>query len=138
MAVSDTIITCRRVNPGALDDDLEPIELNHALIQQIRNSAIDRIYFTSGFGRNNAFRLFYRDILGRRIPAEMRKTREMVTDPAIFGRPVRLSVLYSPSGNANRGIARGGNFQRQRHLYSHYPDPVQQFKINDYRAKFAG
>lgn len=70
ISISDTIRVCERINPTALDQDLRPIELNRQLVEQIKNSNIEQILFTSGFGKNNAFRLFYIDILGLRITSE--------------------------------------------------------------------
>jgi len=62
ISVSDTIRRCDRKNPTALDKDLVPIELNEQIVEDIRNSKIAEILFTSGFGKNNAFKLFYVDI----------------------------------------------------------------------------
>ena len=59
ISVSDTIIQCNRKKPSALDQDLIPVELNLKLREEIRNSKVREILFTSGFGRNNAFKLFY-------------------------------------------------------------------------------
>jgi G:T/U-mismatch repair DNA glycosylase len=67
IAISDTISQCRRLNPTALDQDLIPEALNHDLLQQIRQSKIERILCTSAFGKNNAFKLFYEDILRQKI-----------------------------------------------------------------------
>lgn len=58
IAISDTIKKCVRKNPTALDKDLIPLELNMKIVDEIKNSRINEIYFTSGFQKNNAFRLF--------------------------------------------------------------------------------
>ena len=63
ISVSDTIRKCNRKNPTALDNDLIPIDLNEQIIVDIKKSNISEILFTSGFGKNNAFKLFYVDIL---------------------------------------------------------------------------
>lgn len=59
ISISDTIVKCERKNPTALDKDLIPIELNKGIIEDIKNSQIAEILFTSGFGKNNAFKIFY-------------------------------------------------------------------------------
>jgi hypothetical protein len=51
ISMSDTIIECRRIKPTALDHDIIPIKLNYDLVNQIKNSKIDTILFTSGFGK---------------------------------------------------------------------------------------
>ena len=101
ISVSDTVIKCNRKNQTALDKDLIPLTLNYGLIDQIKNSKIKEILFTSGFETNNAFKLFYVDILGLKITPEIRKARQTMLDKSIFGRPIKLTVLYSPSGSSN-------------------------------------
>src|SRR5690606_13755434 len=64
ISVSDTIRICDRTSPTALDEDLIPVELNKRIRDDTKNSEIVEILFTSGFGKNNAFKLFYEDILG--------------------------------------------------------------------------
>ena len=80
ISVSDTIKKCDRQNPTSLDKDLIPIDLNERIINDIKKSKIKEILFTSGFGKNNAFRLFYTDILGLKITQEIKKNREIVVD----------------------------------------------------------
>lgn len=98
IAVSDTIKQCSRKNATALDSDLIPELLNHELLDQIRQSKIERILCTSAFGKNNAFRLFFKDLLGQKITPAIRASREVMLEPEVFGRPVLVKALYSPSG----------------------------------------
>src|SRR5687768_12288238 len=59
ISISDTIIECERPAGSTSDHELKVLKLNHALITAIKDSKINMIYFTSGFGKNNAFKLFY-------------------------------------------------------------------------------
>jgi G:T/U-mismatch repair DNA glycosylase len=138
IAVSDTIVCCRRIHPTALDKDLEPVKLNKNLIAQIRTSKINHIFFTSGFGKNNAFKIFYEDLLERKITGQIKQLRETILSEEIFGRPVKLTVLYSPSGAANVGLVRSKLYQEQKHLYVNHPHPISAFKVDYYRQKFNG
>jgi hypothetical protein len=38
---------------------------------------ISEILFTSGFGKNNAFKLFYVDILGQKFTPEIKSNRQV-------------------------------------------------------------
>lgn len=137
ISVSDTIRKCRRLSSSALDEDLVPLELNHSLMGQIRNSSIDHILFTSGFSKNSAFRLFYKDILGERsIPSRVRRDRKLLLGPEVFGRPVQLTVLYSPSGAANTGLVKSAAYLEQKDKYAGSSRPVYDFKVDYYRKMF--
>jgi len=137
IAVSDTILKCRRYGPSSSDKDLTPLELNHKLIDDIKNSNIKEIFFTSGFGKNNAFKLFYENILGLKITKEIKLKREFFLDEEFFGRPVKLSILYSPSGTSNVGLARSKLFLSQYEKYKDSDRPVYDFKVDYYREKLS-
>lgn len=137
IAVSDTIRECIRKNNSALDQDLIPTRLNLELPEQIRQSRIREIFFTSGFQKNNAFKLFYVDILGLKITGEIRKNREVLLSPHVFGRPVKLTILYSPSGAANRAWAQTKIWRDNQHKYINSPTPLQNLKVDYYREKFS-
>lgn len=137
IAVSDTIRECIRTNDLASDQDLIPTRLNHELLEQIRQSNIREIFFTSGFQRNNAFKLFYVDILGRKIIPEIRRNRELILESEVFGRPVKLTILYSPSGAANRAWAQTKIWKDNKNKYPHSPTPLHDFKVDYYREKFS-
>jgi G:T/U-mismatch repair DNA glycosylase len=139
ISVSDTILECLRKNRSALDKDLIPTRLNHELIGQIRHSNINQVFFTSGFGTNNAFRLFYEKIMGLKISPEIRKNREVWLDKSYFGRPVQLTILYSPSGAANIAMATSALYLPHKKKYeAGGPRPVHRFKVDYYREKFGG
>jgi len=136
ISVSDTIIKCNRKNPTALDKDLIPLTLNTGLIEQIKTSKIKEILFTSGFQKNNAFKLFYVDILGLKITSEIRKARQTILDKSIFGRPIKLTVLYSPSGSSNVPLSKSKIYLENKHKYSKSSRPVYDFKVDYYRDNF--
>ena len=137
IAVSDTIRSCIRVHPNALDKDLLPKRLNFELVEQIKQSKIDHILCTSGFGKNNAFKLFYKDLLGLKITSDIRKEREVMLDSSVFGRPLLITVLYSPSGSSNIALSRIRLYLENQRRYDNYPAPVQAFKVDYYRSQFS-
>lgn len=136
ISVSDTVVKCKRLTNSALDKDLIPLELNNKLIQTINNSQIDEILFTSGFSKNNAFKLFYVDILKQKINKQIKQQREVIVGHPIFNRPIKLTVLYSPSGSANVPISKSTIYQQRKDAYINSKTPVQSFKIDYYREKF--
>lgn len=137
ISVSDTIRICDRTSPTALDEDLIPVELNKRIRDDIRNSEIVEILFTSGFGKNNAFKLFYEDILGLTITNNIRESREVILDKEILGRPIILFVLYSPSGASNVGISKSKLFLATKEKYNNSKRPVYDFKVDYYRKMFS-
>lgn len=136
MSVSDTIRKCDRKNPTALDKDLIVIELNKQIKDDIRNSKVSEILFTSGFGKNNAFKLFYVDILGLKITPEIKNNRQVTLNKEIFGRPIKLTVLYSPSGSSNVPLSTSKIYLDNKHKYVNSSRPVYDFKVDYYRDNF--
>ena len=136
IAISDTIRECKRINPTALDKDLGPLLLNKQIVEQIKVSNINEILFTSGFQKNNAFKLFYVDILGHRITEEIRKNRKVIMNNDDFGRPVTLRVLYSPSGSSNVGLSKSRLYLETKSKYMDSHRPVYDFKIDYYKQMF--
>ncbi|HMI78855.1 MAG TPA: hypothetical protein VK484_08675 [Ferruginibacter sp.] len=136
IAVSDTIIKCERKNPTALDEDLIPLEYNHALIEQIKKSNIKEILFTSGFQKNNAFKTFYVNILGLKITPEIRRNKKAILDASIFGRPIKLTVLFSPSGSSNVGLSKSKRYLENQEKFSGSLKPVHDFKVSYYKEAF--
>jgi hypothetical protein len=136
ISVSDTIIKCNRKNPTALDKDLIPLILNTGLIDQIKKSNIKEILFTSGFQKNNAFKLFYVNILGLKITPEIRRARQTILDKSIFGRQIKLTVLYSPSGSSNVPLSKSKIYLKNEHKYLKSSRPVYDFKVDYYRDNF--
>jgi len=134
LAVSDTIIRCERLNATALDKDLKPVLLHKTeLIERIKNSAIKEILCTSGFGKNNAFRLFYSDILEMPLTTAIRKDREVDLPIPFFGRPVKIKALYSPARTALIGIGKSKLYQAEKNQFMHLNRPVEAFRINLYK-----
>lgn len=137
ISMSDTIRQCEREHLSALDKDLVPTVLNDGILHDIRHSQISQILFTSGFGTNNAFKLFYEDILHRKITPSIKERRGVVLDASVFGRSIELTVLYSPSGAANRSLSKCKPYLEQRHLYMKSPRPVADWKVDYYRSYFS-
>lgn len=137
ISVSDTITICDRASPTALDEDLIPVELNKRIKDDIKNSEIVEILFTSGFGKNNAFKLFYEDILGLKITNDIKENREIILGKEIFGRSIKLIVLYSPSGASNVGISKSKLFLEKKENYKNSKRPVYDFKVDYYRKMFS-
>ena len=136
ISMSDTVRECYRKSTTWADSDLIPIRLNTELLDQIRNSAIREVLFMSGFGKNNAFKLFYADMLGQRITPKIRKEREVLLEAPVFGRPVKLTILYSPSGAANIALAQSEIYRNNKAKYADSPTPLYDFKVDYYREKF--
>ncbi|RYE56633.1 MAG: hypothetical protein EOP48_07560 [Sphingobacteriales bacterium] len=131
VTISDTIRQCERIKPTALDKDLEPTILNTELLDQIKNSQIDHLIFTSGFCKNNAFKLFYVNLLKQKLTKEIRTHREMILPENLLGRPLKVSILYSPSGMSNVPISGTKAFQSFKNLnpeLNTYDFKVQQYK----------
>ncbi len=135
IALSDTIVECERKSETALDEDLVPTKLHISLLDQIKHSNVTDIYFTSGFGKNNAFKLFYVDLLKQKINQAVRKNRGLALDKQFFGRPINLHVLYSPSGAANVGLSRSKSYLAVKDKYIGSKHPVYDFKVDYYHAK---
>jgi G:T/U-mismatch repair DNA glycosylase len=136
IAISDTIIECDRKNDTALDEDLIPTLLHFDLLNQITNSKVRDIYFTSAFGTNNAFKLFYVDLLKQKISTEIRIQKEVLLDNHFFGRQIKLHILFSPSGMANTGLSKSKLYLENKHKYKRSKRPVADFKIDYYRLQF--
>lgn len=128
IAVSDTIVQCSRKSATALDSDLVPELLNHALLDQIRQSEIERILCTSAFGKNNAFKLLYENILGQKLTPAIRTAREVMLTPDIFGRPVLVKALYSPSGSSNISLSKHPLYLGSKEKYAGSSRPVYDLK----------
>jgi hypothetical protein len=135
VSVTDTIKKCDRIDNSALDSKLIPIEFNTNLVEQLLNSKIEHLYFTSGFGKNNAFRLFYINILGKKyVEDKLKKQREF--NLSISDRIFKCHILYSPSGSANRAIARSIEYKISKEKFQDTVNPVNAFRIENYQKVF--
>ncbi len=137
IAVSDTVLTCERNKSTYLDNDFTCLQLHTDLIDQIKKSKIKEVFFTSGFGKNNAFKLFYTDILKQKITPAIRKNKEVILNNSFFGREVKLTILMSPSGSANIAWATSALYRAHAHLYKNSKRPVYDFKVDYYRKMFS-
>jgi G:T/U-mismatch repair DNA glycosylase len=137
ITMSDTIRTCDRINNTALDKDLVPRVYNLALTDQLRDSQIQQVFFTSGAGTNGALRTFYTGVLGYKyLPTVVAKSKTGILPPEVFGRPIAFTVLYSPATTANRGIRKAKAFKQIHHQFTHYSDPAHGYKVSLYKDAF--
>jgi hypothetical protein len=136
VAITDIIRQCDRENENVTaDSELYNIINNGQQIQDgIANSQINTIYFTSRFGINNAARLFIDTFNINYNFNEI--TSEFIIPQNYFGRQIRCVVLYSPSNNANRGIARAAPYLNNIGHFQQFEHPIKQFKIEFYQNKF--
>lgn len=138
-AVTDMILQCDRANDAITQDtDLYNLCLNTERIREgIVNSSISTVFLTSRFGKNSAAKLFIDHFKIRHKDTWDERTSSFVVPKEVFGREIRAIVLFSPSGQANPGIAQSDAFKRKEHLYSDSKTPIKQFRIDFYREKFA-
>jgi hypothetical protein len=138
--VTDIIRQCDRENSNITRDDLlYNLVLNEDQIGDALNeSEIETIYFTSRFGKNNAAKLFTKVFHIRYRQTYNINTSEFLIPKNRFGRQIRCIVLYSPSNDANKGIAGGATpYLNNIAHYQQFLTPVKQFKIEFYQEKFA-
>lgn len=135
--ISDMILSCERSNEKITQDKLlQNLELNTEQIENgIKASQIKKIFFTSGFNKNNAARLFC-DAFS--LKTKLDSNREFDIPENIFGRKIKGIVLFSPSGQANIGISKNKRFIELKDKYEQYDKPVSLFKIDSYRIAFKG
>lgn len=129
------IRTCERENEKITQDRLlKDIAVNKNQIESgIKNSKIDTIFFTSGFGKNNAAKLFCDTF---KIQVQNKKDRVFDIDERIFDRKIKGIILFSPSGQANVGIKKNKIFMENEFKYKNHKTPVNQFRIDSYREAF--
>jgi G:T/U-mismatch repair DNA glycosylase len=132
--VSDMIRTCEREHEKITQDRLlNGIAFNKDQIETgIKNSKIETIFFTSGFGKNNAAKLFC-EAFSINVPNK--KEREFDIEEHFFGKKIKGLILFSPSGQANIGISKNKLFLQEKEKYTS-STPVNEFKIATYKESF--
>jgi len=138
-SITDIIRECDRENENITRDDLlYNLLLNSEQISDTLNeSKIHTIYFTSRFGKNNAAKLFTSALKVDYIKFLDKNESEFIIPDSQFGREIRCIVLYSPSNEANKGIAGGAAaYIRKKDYYKQFKNPIKKFKIEFYREKF--
>ncbi|MCT7581266.1 hypothetical protein [Aliarcobacter butzleri] len=134
IAISDMILQCDRENPKITSDkDLYNIVLNENLKDEILNSQIKTIYFTSGFSKNNCAKLFF-DLFKLKIPKNWKDNYEINID--FFGKNIKCVILLSPSGASNIGIVKSEIYLKNKEKYKSSKTPIKDFKIDFYKQKF--
>ena len=137
--ISDMIRECSRESEKVTKDkELRNLVLNTKQIEEgIVNSKIDKIYFTSGYGKNNSYKLFC-EAFDIKIDKNLNPNREFEIPKQKFGKQVKGVVLFSPSGQANIGISKNKEYLRLKEKYSEFKKPVTQYKIDFYKEAFNG
>ena len=136
--ISDIISQCGREHSGVFrDNELFDIKLNVKQIAEgLFNSQIDRIFFTSAFGYNNAAKLFTTAFGIKYVNTWDKMRREFKIPSQHFGREITGIVMYSPTDGANQGIARGKLYKEWvGNNWSGTESPMNAFKIAHYREK---
>ncbi|WP_157433499.1 hypothetical protein [Adhaeribacter aquaticus] len=136
--ITDIIRQCERENETITKDALlYNIVLNIEQIElALENTEINTIYFTSGFGINNAAQLFTQAFGINYLENYNAAINEFTIPENQFGREIRCIVLYSPSNAANIGISRSIPYLNNIEYYQQFQTPVKQFKIDYYQSKF--
>ncbi|MBK6965070.1 MAG: hypothetical protein IPH20_14310 [Bacteroidales bacterium] len=57
-------------------------------------------------------------------------------DNEVFGRKVKLKILYSPSGSSNVGLSKCRLYLDNKSKYENSSRPVYEFKVDYYRQAF--
>lgn len=132
VAISDMVVSCERKDEYITSDaDIKPTELNRALKEEILHSEIETIFFTSAFDTNNAATLFFEEFNLKR-PTNWRDDRDFKID--FYGKSIRCVILFSPSGQANRGIAGSKIYKAKKEQNNKLT--VTEFRIDFYHEKF--
>jgi G:T/U-mismatch repair DNA glycosylase len=133
--ISDMISSCERENDSITQDKLlRRIRLNTKQIEDgLMNSKIKEIFFTSGFGKNNAAKLFCEAF---EIKPFIDENRAFIIPKSNFNREIQCKILFSPSGQANIGISKNKKYLSLKDKYQNYTNPVKQFKIDSYKSAF--
>jgi len=138
IAISDMILECYRKDEAVTNDsELYNLILNKSIKNEILNSDIETIFFTSAFGnKNNAAKLFF-NIFGlkEQIPENWKETNQF--NIMLDNKEIKCIILLSPSGASNRSIPRSPMYKKVKDEYEKtYDKPVKQFKIDFYKTKF--
>lgn len=134
IAVSDIIRSCKRKNACITQDkDLYEIEIHKEMAYDIKNSNINTIFFTSGFGHNNAAKLFSKNYYPD-LEKDFEKKRTCIVN--VFGKDITCILLPSPSGQANIGLSKSEDYLKYKEEYIKEKTPIQSFKIDLYKKYF--
>lgn len=137
--VTDIIRQCDRDNENVTRDELlyNIVHNTEQIGDALNDSEIDTIYFTSRFGKNSSAKLFTQAFHINYQQTYNAATSEFTIPVNRFGRQIRCVVLYSPSGQANVGIAGFAQpYRNNINYYQQFANPVNQFKIEFYQDKF--
>lgn len=123
--------------PFSTDKDIVWTKLNESLVSQILNSAVEKIYFTSGNGKNSTINLFkkwlsYNGFKNVKIP-DYKLWRESGLNIELNNKKIQLEYLFSPSPNARRSQR---NIKEFINWKKHNPKKsFDEFRIEWYKTK---
>lgn len=133
IAISDMILECKIEHENiTADKDLQALKLNENLKNQILESNIDTIFFTSAFGTNNATKLFFHAFKLKKPKNWQENNREFSID--FYGKTITCIILFSPSNRALPGIVNNKSFQSNRIRCPQLS--TNTFRKNFYKEKF--
>jgi G:T/U-mismatch repair DNA glycosylase len=124
-------------DPFSTDEEMKVVSLNNSLFEQLMNGNIETIYFTSAGGRNSALSLFrkwskHNKLKELKIP-DHKIWRDKGLNVKLFGRKIKLEVLFSPSPSARRSSNKIVEFQKFK---SNNPSSsFDDFRIDWYKRK---
>lgn len=140
ICLSDMILECHRDNcKETADSKLKNLVLNQDLLNQILESNIETIFFTSGYGKNNATKLFL-DTFNSYITNKNDIDKYQFTiklSNQTKCKYIKCIVLLSPSNSANRSIPKTLIYKNNSVYYPKTKGYTKGFKIDFYKEKFA-
>jgi G:T/U-mismatch repair DNA glycosylase len=133
MSITD-IVYKTHVDRFSTDNDMGtimPDELNPFLTEWLKDSSIEKIYFTSFGGKNSAKQLF-KKWYKKEFNRVCKISKNHINSIEIHGRSIQCIDLFSPSPTANRSSNRVKEFQdyKKDHPNNTYDD----FRIEWYRT----
>ena len=147
VAISDTILETVHIGSNSVDNfDKDKTVYNIDLIEQIKNSTIETIYFTSNMARtkftNNIYSVYMHELRNRKegpkytidIPLKGKKLSKLLTgdiftigSSSYFERDIAGVILPSPSTNSVRGNSTAYQADKKSNPNSSYKEWRKKF-----------
>lgn len=134
MSITD-IVYRTKVDKFSTDNQMGtiiPDDLNPYLKDWLKNSKVEKIYFTSFGGKNSAKQLF-KKWYKKEFQKVCKLDKNHENKLEIFGRNIQFIDLFSPSPSANRSSKRIKEFQN--YLIDHPNTKFDDFRIDWYKQK---
>jgi G:T/U-mismatch repair DNA glycosylase len=139
--ITDMIQHTKVDNSFSVDSDIiiddYKFQLNQFLFHWLKESNINKIYFTSFSQGKSAYDLFRKWVkihFNKRLP----KGRDIINQDnkfklKIFDREIELIMLYSPSPAARRGIPRSQPYKNWLKNNKDVKNPIDEFRVYWYK-----